>query len=175
MISPYEARKFDLKICPRRRRDGKERMFWLMPEGTAHTKRMILDVNIHPRQLSQSSFSKRKGQSVFLNQNARLFDALIFTLKWRAMYLRCVRHIQDVLFRKAACYGMGFYLLMASNAAAQLLLPPELISPPDGSSNQSTSIVLDWGGVLGATSYNLEVSTTSLFTTTTFNDTINDV
>ena len=47
---------------------------------------------------------------------------------------------------------------------------PTLSSPANGAVNQSTSLNLSWGAVNGATSYRLQVSTASTFTTTVFDD-----
>lgn len=47
---------------------------------------------------------------------------------------------------------------------------PVLLSPPNGATNQPTTVTLSWNASGGATSYRVQVSTTSLFTTTIFDD-----
>ncbi|MBI3111316.1 MAG: fibronectin type III domain-containing protein [Ignavibacteriales bacterium] len=48
---------------------------------------------------------------------------------------------------------------------------PVLVSPPNNSTNQPLPVTFTWTDVGGATSYNLEVSINSSFTTTAFSDT----
>lgn len=47
---------------------------------------------------------------------------------------------------------------------------PTLTSPNNGASDQPTSLVLRWNGESGAISYHVQVSTSSVFTTTVFNN-----
>src|ERR1051325_1443213 len=59
-------------------------------------------------------------------------------------------------------------LLMAGTcefAGAQILPAPTLLSPSNNAINQPTSPILRWTTVLGTTTYNLQVSLDSLFTT----------
>ena len=49
-------------------------------------------------------------------------------------------------------------------------LPPVLLSPVNGASNQSLTVTLSWNGSSGASSYRLQVSTDSLFGMTVFDD-----
>jgi len=57
--------------------------------------------------------------------------------------------------------GMGF-------------MPPDLISPDDSVGNISIAPKLTWSDVDGATSYNIQVSTNSSFSSTVFNQTVTD-
>lgn len=57
------------------------------------------------------------------------------------------------------------------STAAETPSAPTLSSPPDGASNQPTTLTLRWNLVLGALSYRLQVSTTSSFTTTVADET----
>ena len=52
-----------------------------------------------------------------------------------------------------------------SNVAigSTLLIPPNLLSPPDGSEIVDPSVTLEWSSVEGATSYNLQYSTEDFF------------
>jgi photosystem II stability/assembly factor-like uncharacterized protein/fibronectin type 3 domain-containing protein len=50
-----------------------------------------------------------------------------------------------------------------------ILDPPDLVSPTDDATDQNTSLTLDWDAVTGATSYDVQVSTSSNFTTTIVN------
>ena len=49
--------------------------------------------------------------------------------------------------------------------------PPTLSSPPDGAANQNTRPALSWTASAGATNYHLQVSQSSSFSTTVFDDT----
>src|SRR5712691_5871469 len=82
------------------------------------------------------------------------------------------RHTQRVPLTKAAFAGVALIFLCAAHATPQLLPPPDLSSPPNGAINQPITTTVDWNSVFGATAYNFQVSTNSLFTTTTYNDTI---
>jgi photosystem II stability/assembly factor-like uncharacterized protein len=55
-----------------------------------------------------------------------------------------------------------------------VLDPPDLVSPADNATDQNTSLTLDWDAVTGATSYDVQVSTSSNFTTTIINQSTTD-
>ena len=46
---------------------------------------------------------------------------------------------------------------------------PSLVSPPDGATGQSVTLVLDWTDVTSAATYGVQVSTTPNFTSTVLN------
>lgn len=70
------------------------------------------------------------------------------------------------LFIGESSGGLHFY----RNITPTPLMPPTLISPPDGAVNQPTSLTLSWNPSTDATTYRLQVSTSSAFITTIFDD-----
>src|SRR5207253_2570330 len=54
-------------------------------------------------------------------------------------------------------YGLGYVI---SRSAP---LPPQLLSPPNGATNQPTTLVMNWNAAAMAASYGIQVSTDSLF------------
>ena len=59
------------------------------------------------------------------------------------------------------------YWAFGDRTGAPMLLAPTLVFPQDGSTGISTSPILAWNSVNGATSYRLQVSLSSSFSTTT--------
>jgi len=53
----------------------------------------------------------------------------------------------------------------------KVISAPNLLSPSNGSTNQPVTLTLDWSDVTGATSYSIQVSTNSNFSTTILNET----
>ena len=56
-----------------------------------------------------------------------------------------------------------FYFIFSSNIEAQSAGVPVLLSPANGSMNQSTTILLKWSQVISSTTYSVEVATDSAF------------
>ncbi len=54
-------------------------------------------------------------------------------------------------------------LLLLRLSVAQIVGPPVLSSPPNGAINQSTTLVLRWDTAFGASGYDVQVSSSSLF------------
>ncbi|TLY29676.1 MAG: fibronectin type III domain-containing protein, partial [Ignavibacteria bacterium] len=70
------------------------------------------------------------------------------------------------------CALFILFLAAGTRSAAQVLPAPRLLSPPDSSINQPTSLTFAWRAVLGATSYELQISDTPLFTTLVYHDSL---
>src|SRR2546422_735116 len=63
-------------------------------------------------------------------------------------------------------------LAAAPGTMAQVLQAPRLLSPPDSSINQPVSLTFAWRAALGATSYELQISDTPLFTSLVYHDSL---
>ncbi|MFN0156572.1 MAG: fibronectin type III domain-containing protein [Bacteroidota bacterium] len=61
-------------------------------------------------------------------------------------------------------------LLLIKYGAAEIPVAPVLVSPPDGSLNQSLALTLDWNNVTGTSFYRVQLSTDSLFSSTVVDD-----
>ncbi|TSA16360.1 hypothetical protein D4R75_13585, partial [bacterium] len=69
-------------------------------------------------------------------------------------------------------YSIGFRCVQTDSSRTTVTIPsaPALASPADGATGVPISPTLSWGASAGATSYRLQVSTGSTFTTTVFDD-----
>ncbi|HEY6953256.1 MAG TPA: fibronectin type III domain-containing protein, partial [Bacteroidota bacterium] len=63
-----------------------------------------------------------------------------------------------------------FCLMMYSRTAAQVLLSPTLVSPPDSATNQPTTVLLQWDTLANATNYEVQLSTDPAFNTIVVDD-----
>ena len=71
---------------------------------------------------------------------------------------------------RLSCALFLLFLAAAPRTMAQVLPAPRLLSPADSSINQPTSLTFAWRAVLGASSYELQISDTPLFTSLVYHD-----
>ncbi|MBM4169755.1 MAG: T9SS type A sorting domain-containing protein, partial [Ignavibacteria bacterium] len=106
-----------------------------------------------------STYSSTTPKQVFFSPSAVSFSDGVTNLSTGTRYY----------FRVAAQRGIS---IQRGSIATFLTIPgtPTLDSPSNNATGQSTSPTLSWNSTTGATSYRLQVSTSSSFATTTFDD-----
>jgi len=82
-------------------------------------------------------------------------------------------HTKGILDRWARLFGLILAIVLMVHAVAFSVTPnpPVLVTPVAAAENQQLAPTLTWNASVGATSYQLQVSTISDFSTTVYNDT----
>ncbi len=122
--------------------------------------------------------SENSTQSLIIegwNSSSKLYSKSFSSLNsWQTLSLN-YDNINKVIIRitssstaKLTDYNFDNFSFQTTTSAPSINSPP-LISPPSGATGVSISPTLTWSGVSGASSYNLQISTSSSFSTLTVN------